>query len=204
MSVLRKFLGPSREEIWRQIANEIKGEYIDTGFWKSDRLEFKHKEWTMVLDTFAKQQGNHHATYTRMRAPFVNKDQFYFDIYREGFFSSVSKFFGMQDIEVGDSLFDEDFIIKSSDEEKVKKLLKDNKLRKLISDQPRIHLEIKYDSDSFFRSEFPTGVHMLYFECLGVIKDKKDLRDLFLLFCVVLERLVQMDSAYENDPDIEL
>ena len=52
--------------------------------------------------------------------------------------------------------------------------------------------------------EFPDGVDELYFECAGVIKETEILKDLFELFCLILERLVQIDSAYEDDPNVKL
>lgn len=48
------------------------------------------------------------------------------------------------------------------------------------------------------------GVDELYFECVGVIKDTALLEALFVLFSLTLERLVQMDSAYANDPMVTL
>ncbi len=38
MKKRRSFFGPSKDEIWSQIATDIDGEYIDGGFWKKDVL----------------------------------------------------------------------------------------------------------------------------------------------------------------------
>lgn len=204
MSVLRGIFGPSKEEIWGQIATEIGGEFIDGGFWKRDKLNFQHKEWTIVLDTYSRSHGNSSTTYTRIRAPFVNKDNLYFDIYRKSVFSDLGKFFGMQDIPIGDPYFDDAFIIKGNSEEQIVKLLKSDKLKQLFASIPKVHLKIKDDDGVLFGKYFPEGVDMLYFETIGVIKDKHKLHNLFVLFCAVLERLVQIDSAYENDPRVDL
>jgi hypothetical protein len=56
-----------------------------------------------------------------MRAPFVNKDGLYFKIYRKGIFSSIGRFFGMQDLEIGDSFFDGNFIIKGNNPKQIKR-----------------------------------------------------------------------------------
>ena len=58
-----------------------------------------------------------------MRAPYVNPEGFRFTIYRKGFFSDLGKLLGMQDIEVGDPEFDEAFIIKGNDEDRVRDAL---------------------------------------------------------------------------------
>jgi hypothetical protein len=138
-----------------------------------------------------------------MRAPFVNKDGLYFKIYREGFFSSVGKFFGMQDIEIGAPFFDEQFIVKGNSPEKIRVLLADARIKELIQQQPRIHFEIR-DDEGWFSAAFPEGVDELYFQCVGAIKETTLLKSLFDLFSATLVRLVQIDSAYENDPKVKL
>jgi len=203
MGLLRSIFGPSKDEIWGQIANEIGGKYEDGGFWRKDVLRLRSGEWEITLDTHTEGSGEHSTTYTRMRSPFANKDGLYFMIYREGFFSSIGKFFGMQDIEIGDPYFDDHFIIKGNNEEKVKLLLRDTRLKQLIDTQPDICFEIK-DDEGRFGSRFPDGVDELYFRCTGVMKNEALLRNLFELFSVTLERLVQIDSAYDNDPNIKL
>ena len=203
----KSVFGPSKDEIWTQIAADIGGEFIEGGFWGKDVLIYKHGEWQILLDTYTVTSSTGTATtsttYTRMRVPFINKDGLYFKISREGFFSSIGKFFGMQDIEIGDSFFDKQFIIKGNDPEKIKLLLADDRIKELCQTQPRIHLRIK-DDEGWFGTDFPEGVDELCFECVGVIKETALLKALFGLFCLILQRLVQIDSAYEDDPQVKL
>jgi len=110
---------------------------------------------------------------------------------------------GMQDVEVGNFQFDEDFIIKGTDEYKLRQLFANDKIRELISVQPRIHLEVK-DDEGFFGSDFPQGVDELYFSVVGIIKDTERLKRLFDLFAEVLNHLCQIGSAYEDDPKMDL
>ncbi|MCI5057943.1 MAG: hypothetical protein MRY83_17650 [Flavobacteriales bacterium] len=203
MSILRALFGPSKDEIWGQIANDIGGEFIDRGFWKVDLLRYKHKEWELILDTYTTGSGKNRRTYTRMRAPFINKDGFEFTIYKETIFSGIGRFLGMQDIIIGDDFFDKEFVIKSNSEDRIKVFLNDQRLKELFIQQPQVHLEIK-DSEGVFGPEYPPNVDLLYFSCSGLIKDKKTLLQLFLLFTKTLERLVQIDSAYDNDPNFKL
>ena len=60
------------------------------------------------------------------------------------------------------------------------------------------------DDQGWFNESFPEGVDELYFECSGVVKDEARIKNLFELFSLTLERLVQLDSAYENDPKVRL
>ena len=203
MSKRKSIFGSSKDEIWTQIAADIGGEFIEGGFWGTDVLIYKHGEWQILLDTYVVSTGTSSHTVTRMRAPFINKDGLYFKISREGFFSSIGKFFGIQDIEIGDPFFDKQFVIKGNNPEKIKLLLADGRIKELCQSQPRIHLSIK-DDEGWFGTDFPEGVDELYFECVGVIKETERLKALFGLFCLVLQRLVQIDSAYEDDPQVTL
>ena len=73
----------------------------------------------------------------------------------------------------------------------------------MIERVPRINFEIR-DDEGWFGSEYPADVDALYFQCIGVIKDKAILKTLFSLFSATLTHLVQMDSAYEDDPEVTL
>ncbi len=201
--MLRSLFGPSKEEIWSQLALEINGQFEDGGWFGRDALRVQSGEWEIVLDTYTVSHGNSSSTYTRMRAPFVNTDGLYFNIYREGFFSAIGKMFNMQDIEIGDSYFDEAFIIKGNDENKIRRLLADETLKSLIQAQQEIGFKVKND-EGIFGSHFPDGVDQLYFSCHGTLKDLDRLKNLFDLFTRTLERLVQIDSAYEDDPGVRL
>ena len=199
----KSIFGPSKDEIWAQIATDIGGEFIQGGFWGKDVLIYKHGEWQILLDTYVVSAGTSSYTVTRMRAPFVNKDGLYFKISRQGFFGSIGKLFGMQDIEIGDPFFDKQFIIKGNNPEKIKLLLADRNIKELCQRQPRIHLSIK-DDEGWFGTDFPERVDALHFECVGVIKETALLKSLFALFCLILERLVRLDSAYADDPEVIL
>ncbi|MCY3549837.1 MAG: DUF3137 domain-containing protein [Candidatus Poribacteria bacterium] len=207
MNKLRSIFGSSKDNIWAQIATDIGGEFIEGGFCSTDVLIYKHGEWQILLDTYtdivSTGATTTSTTYTRMRAPFINKDGLYFKISRQGFLSSIGKFFGMQDIEIGDPFFDKQFVTKSNNPEKIKLLLANSRIKELCQSQPRIHLSIK-DDEGWFGPDFPEGVDELYFERAGVIEETAQLKTLFGLFCLILERLVQIDSAYADDPQITL
>ncbi|MDB4293307.1 hypothetical protein N9954_07865 [Maribacter sp.] len=203
MALLEGIFGPSKKEIWQQMAKDIGGEYIDGGFWKSGVLRYQHDNWEMLLDTFTRSHGKSSSTYTRLRVPFLNKDGLYFKIYREGFFSGVGKFFGMQDLQIKDQRFNEHFIIKGNSQEKIEQLLNDYQIKMLFDMVPKVSVEIKQDS-GLFKKKHPEGIDVLYFEQLGTMRKKEELSLLFRLFTTLLDRLVQIDSAYEDDPGLRL
>lgn len=199
----RRWFGPSQGEIWRRLSEELGGRYVEGGFCRNARVDVTHGEWTLTLDTFAVSTGKVVIVYTRMRAPYVNPEGFRFTIYRRGAFSDIGKFFGMQDVDVGDPAFDHDFIVKGTDEGRLRSLFSSPALRDLLQNQPRIHLSVK-DDEGWFGARFPDGVDMLTFQVPGVIKDIDRLKSIFDLFAKTLDELCRIGAAYERDPEVAL
>ncbi len=200
---LRELFGPSKDEIWSQLSQEIGADYQKGGFFTPGKVVLTHKQWEITLDTYTVSDGKTSHTYTRIRAPYVNQDGFRFNIYRKSVFSGLGKLLGAQDIEIGDAFFDEEFIIQGTPEEQVRRLLMNADICQRIQNQPDIHFQVK-DDEGWFRKKFPEGVDELYFQTYGVIKDKQRLKDLFDLFALVLEELCRMGSAYEHEPEVTL
>jgi hypothetical protein len=198
---LRGLFGPSKREIWRQLSTELHADFVKSTFGKSDRVEARHGEWTVTLDSYAVSNGKTVVVFTRMRAPYVNPDGFRFSIYRRGLFSDLAKRLGMQDVEVGYQPFDRDFIIKGTHETQLTKLFANARLRELIASQPNIHFGVK-DDEGWFGPSFPEGVDELYFNVAGVIKDVERLKLLYELFAETLDQLCRIGSAYERAPDV--
>lgn len=195
--------GPSKDEVWRRLGEEIDAEVIEGGFWKGGKVQAHDGPWTVTLDTHTVHTGHAHITYTRMRAPYVNPEGFRFTIYRKGLFSGLGKLLGMQDIEIGHPEFDEAFIVKGTDDFRVRELFDDAEVRWLMLAQPQIRLEVK-DSEGWFGPKFPEDVDELHFQVVGVIKDVGRLKGLFDLFAVVLDRLCRIGAAYEREPGVSL
>jgi hypothetical protein len=198
------WFGPSQDEVWRQLSEEIGAEFVQGGFWKGgSKVQAQVGPWTVTLDTYTVSSGHSHVTFTRMRAPYVNPEGFRFTVYRKGCFSNLGKLLGMQDIEVGDPEFDEAFNIKGNDEDRVQVLFSAPKIRQMIQDQPKIRLTVK-DSEGRFGPKFPEDVDELHFQVVGVIKDVERLKALFDLFAAVLDQLCRIGSAYKQEPGVEL
>jgi HEAT repeat protein len=199
MGVLRALFGPSQEEIWHQLCQEIGADYLEGGFWRGDKVQARVKDWIITLDTYTVSTGKSSVTYTRLRAPFVNQDGFRFLLYRQGFFSELGKSLGwVEDIEVGYPEFDQGFILQGNDPAKVRALFANPRIRQLIQLQPTIYLAVK-DDEGWFGAHFPEGVDELYFQVVGVIKEVERLKALFELFAETLNQLGHLDSAYEDD-----
>jgi hypothetical protein len=203
MNPLRRRFGPSREDVWRQLSQAIGARYVDGGFWKGDRIEATHGDWTITIDTYTVHANNAHIPYTRLRAPYVNPGGFRFTVYGRGVFSDVAKWFGMQDIEIGDAGFDRDFIVKATSAAQVRELLSNRELRDAIARQPHIRLDVK-DDEGWFGPTFPDGVDALSITVRGHLKDVERLKQLYELLATLLDELCRIGSAYDTAPDLRL
>lgn len=198
------WFGPNKDEVWRQLSQEIGAEFIEGGFWAStgSKVQAHGGPWIVTLDV-GRSDEDGKSLVTRLRAPYVNPEGFRFTIYRKSVFSDLGKLLGMQDIEIGDADFDEAFIIKGNDESKVRNLFDNPKIRQMIHAQPQIRLDVK-DSEGWFGPKFPEDVDELHFQVAGVIKDIERLKSLFDLFAAVLDQLCRIGSAYKRQPGVTL
>jgi hypothetical protein len=202
--VLRKLFGPSRDEIWNFLAEQIGAQFQPGKGWTGrSRVDAHVGPWVVTLDTFVVSTGKSTVTFTRLRAPFVNRDGFRFTITRAGIFNPIARALGFQDVEVGDPAFDEAFVVKTSDEARVRTFLADPDLRTKLALQPTLTLSV-LDDEGFFGAHFPEGVDELKFHTVGIIKDLVRLQQLFELFAATLHRLCHIGSAYEDDPKVRL
>jgi hypothetical protein len=199
---MRSWFGPSREEIWRQLSERLNARYVDGGFWKGDKVEASHGDWTITLDSYVVSTGKTTFVYTRMTAPFLNTDAFRFTIARAGFLTPIAKLFGMQDIEVGDEAFDDAFVIRSNDEDRVKTLLASGRLRTLLQELPEVHLTIK-GGDKWYERRLPPEVDALEFTVMGLVKDLDKLEAMYRLLAEALDGLCRVGSAYERAPVLD-
>ena len=196
MSKLDLF-GKHRRQIWQQLAEQLQGEFVKGNFVKTDRVEAFHGDWMIVLDSFIIDK----MVFTRIRAPYINRDDFTFKIFRQHFGHKISKAFGMKDIEVGHPEFDKDFVIQGSDERKLQMMFENPHIRQLISWQPKILLELRREAPLFSKPKFPDDVNEIYYQVTGIVKDLDQLHDLFELFGHLLDHLCAIGTAYEDDPD---
>jgi hypothetical protein len=198
MGVLRQLFGPSRDEVWKQLAAEIGARY-ESSLWTGAKVSIDYGQWTITLDSYTVSTGHSHHAYTRFRAPYVNPDGFRFGIYRQHLFTPLARWLGMQDIEVGHPEFDKAFVIQGNNDQQVKALFANDSIRNLLTAQPDVSFLVRGDQGWFSRIH-PEGVDELYFQASGIVKDLPRLKELFALFGLVLDHLCHLSPAYESNP----
>ena len=195
-----KWFGPSHDEVWCVLADELCGRHERRGWLKGSRVVAVAGPWEVVLDLH--QLGEH--VFTRLRAPYVNADGFRFHVFRKHLFSGVSQWLGFQDVRTGYPAFDEQFVIRGNDVGKLQRLFANPRLQTLLLAQPRVAFRVLDDHECLFGRRFPDGVDQLQFLAGGVVKDLDRLKALYDLFAETLGELCRMGSAYERDPGVRL
>jgi hypothetical protein len=189
---------PSRDEVWEALRAQIGGEVVPGTLWHGKKLRADAGGWTVTLDEYAVMVNAGKTTvpimHTRMRAPFPNSRGFRFSIHRASVFSSIGAMLGMQDIQVRDPAFDEAFVIKGNNEDAVRTLCSSDRLRALVTAQPKFQIRVE-DDDGWFGAKYPAGVDVLTFNVAESIRDVERLKGLYDVFAETLDRLAQMGIA---------
>jgi hypothetical protein len=196
MTFLDRFFGPTREEVWQRLAEELGGSFDEGAFWVGgNKVRAQVGKWLVTLDVF---KDERRISYTRLRAPLIKSDLFVFSIVREG---QLKHHQDSHDLPLGQIDFDPSFTIRSNNIDEVQKLFSDEKLKSLLLKQPDIHLYVFKDTEHFVK-EYPNGVDELCLQAKGEIKDIHRLRELYELFGETLDQLHRIGSVSENKPGI--
>lgn len=195
MDVFTAIFGASRDGVWEQLAAELGGRIVRGEFaLGSSALQIPVGHWILTLDV----KTENKVAYTRMRAPFVNRERFMFTVYNAGFFADVARLFGSKDIEIGLAPFDDQFVVQSNHPAKVQWLLRSGRVAELIQRQPDVHFSV-LDDGGWLGGGFPAGVDQLTFRIQGHVRDLGTLRSLYELFAETLQALHFLEHG-QKDP----
>jgi hypothetical protein len=186
------------KEVWRKLSEEIGGEFKDETGWRNDEVRIKDGEWTVTLSFVGHRGARLDAIYTRLRAPYVNPDKFRFELFHQEWAHRLAHALGWQDVHIGDPLVDKMFVIKASDEAKVRELLSEQPIRDLLVTEKNLHVAVR-DAEKFFEPEFPEGVDELVVEVPDKVADLARLERLYKLFAALLHSMGRHSSAYRRD-----
>ncbi|HVF67341.1 MAG TPA: hypothetical protein VM914_06745 [Pyrinomonadaceae bacterium] len=138
-----------------------------------------------------------------MRAPYTSRGAFRFKLQRRDFLDALARRLRIHTSETGQTDFDREFVVRSEDDARVRRLFEDDRIRRLIKSQPAINLEAR-GGDGPFGAALPEGVDELVLRAPGFLTDAGQLRKLFALFALILDRLCAMDSAHTDEPGVSL
>lgn len=176
----------ARDKSWRELAESTGLTFEPGGFLGSPRVTGAYRGHSLTLDTFTRGAGKNQHVYTRIVLFVNNQDNAYLALYRESVFSKIGKFFGMQDIQVGDEDLDRKFIIKSRPENFAASLLLIGNLRQQLLEAGAVNIEL--------------DGRELHFEQLGVLTNQEYLRSLFDLLSDLAAAVERAGGGYFDAP----
>lgn len=125
-----------RREIWSRFAAERGGVHRVPSGWftrERERIELVMHEVWLVLETYSTGSGKNRTDYTRWAASSTYPNGPRCKVYREGFFSSIGKALGTQDVVLGvDPAFDEAYMVKCDRPEVVRQLWSPQAMQHLL------------------------------------------------------------------------
>jgi hypothetical protein len=203
MSLRKAGFHAHQEEVWKRIAEEFGGDFIKKGTWQTEKVRVQVDQWTVTLDIRTVPGFKSEQHFTRLRAPFVNPEGVRFEIYGKDLLADIYELFGMQDIETGFPEIDESYVVQATDPDKIRRLLANEKIRRLIREQPDFHLRLAAAEEDY-PEQLAEGVDELQFQVPELIEDHDRLYALYQLFAEMLHTLTHLGSAYEDDPRMDV
>ncbi len=117
---------------WSSVAGKLGLHHNRPSNWSLGNITGSMNGMPVEIFTFTRGSGKNKSTYTKIKTNITPALLSGLHIYRETpVFSSIGKFFGGQDIQTGDQVFDDKYIIKATDESAALKFLT-SKIRSMI------------------------------------------------------------------------
>lgn len=135
------------------------------------------------------------AEHTTVEANIVGSTDFKFALYPESWYHGLHKLLGVQDIVVGHEDFDKAFMIKGSDEAKVKTLFEDPVLRKLFLEDPNLQywVSVEHSESAPTRRALREGNNkLLSLRVKGAVDDFERLKGFYKLKHRILTQLSRL------------
>jgi hypothetical protein len=190
--------------VWKQLSEELGGDYLSHIDWHNDRIISRVDDWTVTVDLH--QRYDPDQIFTRIHAPYFSADGFHFKVYHQGFAEVIAKLlsikgaphFSLEDIEIGEPVLDNMFVIQATNSVEIKQLLSNRKISHGLKTEPNVLLLAEH------LPKYPEDVDVLTLEVPGRVDTLSRLERIFELFSEVLHTMCHLGSAYEDDPNIIL
>ena len=178
MDTQKQITGNTEDEIWEQLTEDIAS--------GQELLEYntviQHGDYQIVLNIYMDLGGGFESGFetTTLVSPLKTNNDFRFALHKEDFLDEVGKFFGMQDVVMGDTAFDKNVVVKTNNEARVKEVFSDVSAREAF--------QILTD-DFTFATTMHDGKKVLEFSIERGITDPVELRKIYHAFYTVLKTI---------------
>jgi hypothetical protein len=104
---------PHDREMWNLLAEKIGAKFIQGDSWENERVVLNYKSREIILISEMKSIGKSRHFESQVKCLVSTKNKFILKIFIENAFTHAGKIFGIHDIELDDSKFDDEFFVKS-------------------------------------------------------------------------------------------
>lgn len=188
------------KSVWMDLAEESQGQFDEGPNGVRVRLPLEQTPWTVTIKMNEHGLPPKPREQTLIAVPFKAERHFSFAIHNKTWLEEIAKPFGLQDIEIGDTQFDAEYIVQGNDPVLVKELLADE-LKDLIAEQGAVRLAIHNDTPRLAQhGTVPGGVSVLTLTENTAINSFERLSALKELARATLYELVRIKAASKVDP----
>jgi hypothetical protein len=198
---------PHNREMWKLLAKKIEGEFIEGDSWEKEKVVINYRNRVITLNSEMKSMGKSRYFESQVKCLFIPKEKFTLKISLENPFTHAGKIFGINDIELNDLKFDDEFYVKSNDKEKAVSFLNSSDLQKVYFAATKnldlmVSIAIK-DSDSFhtFR-KYPPNTSLIVIRANMIVTEMERLINWFNLCKITLDRLIEIGETEDVSPNI--
>ena len=128
------------KSVWMDLAEEMNGEFTESTYLTTAKLPLPTKPWTVQLKMHSHPIGKSIQETTVITLPYAPLQEFKLAVHNSSPIEEVAKIFGLQDVLVGDLVFDKAFIIQGNDSALLRELFADANLRRLILNQKYVQI----------------------------------------------------------------
>ena len=208
MSFWTKLNMPHDREMWKLLAEKIGGEFIEGDSWEKEKVVLSYRNRIITLNSEMKSMGKSRYFESQVKCLFIPKEKFTLKISLENPFSHAGKIFGINDIELDDLKFDDEFFIRSNKKEKAIHFLNSSNLQKVYFcatknlDLMMVSIEIN-DNDSFCAfPSYPPNTSLIVIRANMVVTEIDRLMSWFDLCKITLDRLIEIGETEYVSPHI--
>jgi hypothetical protein len=187
------------ESVWQQLAQQVHGQFIQGGTWKTDKIRAHVSDWTVTLEVRSVPGFKSEELFTRLRAPIVNPGAFRFCIHPRNILSRGAALLGLSPVETGYRELEQHYAVHSNDPQKTREVLAGEAVRRFLIDRGDVTIQVR-DDGGYHGDEFPNGVDELCCEVPDAVDELDELERLYGVFARVLQTLCDMLSDYEPRP----
>jgi hypothetical protein len=178
------------KKAWKQFAQEIGGKYETRSALLGDRVRLDFEDWTIYLTRLQKDRKQN----TRVTALYDNPSGFSWTIHRKSFVMDLQDALRKDPDPVVFKKYDPNLVIRANDKRRMKALLSNKRIRRLLLAQEDIYLSSHWRV--IYLDDLPKGKKELFFFRRGLITDVERLKRIFELFKELLITLEEIEDDY--------